>query len=70
MGTGGHNVPLIKIGLEIRKFTPRECFRLQGFPDTYKLGDLADNELYKLAGNAVSAPVIQKIAECIIKALQ
>ena len=31
MGTGGHNVPLIKVEDGIRKLTPTECFRFQGF---------------------------------------
>jgi DNA (cytosine-5)-methyltransferase 1 len=35
----------------------------QGFPDTYKLPVLADSNLYKLAGNAVSVPVVKLIAE-------
>jgi len=39
MGTGGHNVPLILINNRIRKLTPRECFRLQGFPENYILPD-------------------------------
>lgn len=67
MGTGGHNVPLIKQGNIIRKLTPRECFRLQGFPDTYKLpNNLSDTELYKLAGNAISPPVVKLIVEKLI----
>lgn len=36
MGSGGHNVPLLKDDFGIRKITPRECFRLQGFHDNYK----------------------------------
>lgn len=46
----------------IRKMTPREWARLQGFPDTFKL-PLADVHLYKQLGNSVSVPVIKKIAE-------
>lgn len=70
MGTGGHNVPLILDDKGIRKLTPRECFRMQGFDDTYKLPeDLANCHLYKQAGNSVSVPVIQKIAENIKKVL-
>jgi DNA (cytosine-5)-methyltransferase 1 len=68
-GLGGHNVPLIKDANGIRKLTPLECFRLQGFPNTYKFGTLADNALYQLAGNAVTTSVVQKIAEQILKAL-
>ena len=37
MGMGGHNVPIIRDSKGIRKLTPRECFRIQGFPDTYIL---------------------------------
>lgn len=49
----------------IRKMTPREWARLQGFPDSYKLV-LADTHLYKQFGNSVSVPVIESIA-CKIK---
>lgn len=66
MGGGGHNVPLIKDKKGIRKLTPRECFKLQGFHDSYKLPKLSDTNLYKLAGNAVSVPVVQLIAHRLI----
>lgn len=62
MGTGGHNVPLIKTQNGIRKLTPKECFAFQGFPDSFKLPDIAISHLYKQAGNTVSVPVIEKIA--------
>ena len=61
MGGGGHNVPLLKDSKGIRKLTPRECFNLQGFPPDYKLPAVCDSELYKLAGNAVSVPVVELI---------
>ena len=48
----------------IRKMTPREWARLQGFPDSYKL-ILADTHLYKQFGNSVTVNVIQSIAEKI-----
>ena len=67
MGGGGHNVPLLKDKKGIRRLTPRECFNLQGFPEDYKLPDVCDSALYKLAGNAVSVPVVQLIAEKISK---
>lgn len=54
----------------IRKFTPRECFRFQGFPDCYKLpSKLSDTNLYKLAGNAVSMPVVGLIAKQLVPLL-
>ena len=52
----------------IRKMTPREWARLQGFPDDYKLV-LADVHLYKQFGNSVTVPVIQAIAEKIKEVL-
>jgi DNA (cytosine-5)-methyltransferase 1 len=70
MGTGGHNVPLICDDNGIRKLTPRECFNFQGFPSSYKLPALSDSNLYKLAGNAVSVPVVNLIANRIIPLLQ
>lgn len=49
---------------DIRKMTPREWARLQGFPDSYKLS-LSDTHLYKQFGNSVSVNVIRAIAERI-----
>jgi len=63
MGLGGHNVPLIKDNKGIRKLTPRECFNLQGFPENYKLPEISDSKLYKLAGNAVSIPVVELLVD-------
>ena len=45
----------------VRKLTPREWARLQGFPDTFNL-PLADVHLYKQLGNSVTVPVIKEIA--------
>ena len=51
----------------IRKLTPLECWRLQGFEDRqfYKArsAGVSDSQLYKQAGNAVTVPVVKKIAE-------
>jgi DNA (cytosine-5)-methyltransferase 1 len=50
----------------IRKLTPRECFRLQGFPDWAfdKAKEVnSDSQLYKQAGNSVTVPVIYEIAK-------
>lgn len=69
MGMGGHNVPIIYDGKGIRKLTPRECFRIQGFPDNYKLPNIADSALYKQAGNSVSTPVLERIATQMAKVL-
>lgn len=53
----------------IRKMTPKEWSRLQGFPEEYKL-PLADTHMYKQFGNSVSVPVIAAIAKEIRKVLK
>lgn len=64
MGTGGHNVPLIRCNDGIRKLTPRETFNLQGFPSTYVLPtDVSNTMLYKQAGNSVVVTLVNRIAE-------
>lgn len=71
MGTGGHNVPLILTNYaEIRKLTPRECFNVQGFPKDFKLPDQSNGRLYKQAGNSVTVPVIERIAQNIAEAIK
>lgn len=61
-----HNNLLIQ-GFRIRKLTPRECWRLQGFPDwafdSAKDTKLSDTQLYKQAGNAVTVNVICEIGK-------
>ncbi len=54
---------------DIRKMTPREWARLQGFPDDFKL-TLADTHLYKQFGNSVTVNVIEAIAEKIKEILE
>lgn len=55
----------------IRKLTPRECWRLQGFTDDQfdkaKATGLSDSRLYKMAGNAVTVNVISEIGKIIKK---
>ena len=70
MGTGGHNVPLIRTNDGFRKLTPRECFNFQGFPKSFKLPkDLANSHLYKQSGNSVSVPLIALLAKAIRQVL-
>ena len=67
MGTGGHNVPIICDDHGIRRLTPNECFKLQGFYDII-LPNMTDSHLYKQAGNSVTVPVIKSIAKSILHA--
>lgn len=64
MGTGGNQVPLVGL----RKLTPTECERLQGFPDGWSDG-FADSTRYKMLGNAVAVPVAEWIGRRIMEAL-
>lgn len=54
--------------LGIRKMTPREWARLQGFPDTFRI-EVADASAYKQFGNSVAVPAIKATAEKIINKL-
>ncbi|GAB1443814.1 DNA (cytosine-5-)-methyltransferase [Ignavibacteriales bacterium] len=51
-----------------RRLTPRECARLQGFPDEFLI-PVSDNQAYKQFGNSVVMPLIQAVAQQIIKYL-
>ena len=67
MGDGGHNVPVIQDSWGIRKLTPTECLRLQGFSEK-EFGfpeNLSRVQQYKQIGNAVTVPLVRKLAaEC------
>ncbi|TKI46254.1 DNA cytosine methyltransferase [Lysinibacillus tabacifolii] len=70
MGTGGHNVPIIIDNWGYRKITPREALSFQGFPDDYVIPEgMANSHVYKQAGNAVSVPVVRRIATNLIASL-
>lgn len=68
----GRNTPLARMGMAVRRLTPRECERLQGVPDDYTLipinrggGYAADGPRYKSLGNGFARPVVQWIGERI-----
>ena len=66
MGTGGNNVPLYGV----RQLTPRECERLQGFPDDYTLipyrgKEATDAPRYHALGNSWPVPVVRWIGQRI-----
>ena len=70
LATTHKNPRIVKIGDKVRRLTPKECFRLQGFKDEmvelgYKLG-ISDTQLYKMAGNAVSVPVVEWVAQRVL----
>ena len=68
----GDNQPKITDGQRIRRLTPKECERLQGFPDNWtKYGrkidgnnyEVSDTQRYKMMGNAVTTNVIEAVAK-------
>lgn len=75
--TGGGQIQSVAIGSSVRRLTPRECERLQGFPDDYTLvpnrgKPMADGPRYKALGNSMAVPVMRWIGERInaVEALQ
>ena len=53
-----------------RKLTPRECARIQGFPDKYIVNAVSDVQIYRQFGNSVSVPVINEIAKGILEIIK
>lgn len=72
-GTGGGNVPMVFDVTEpetvVRRLTPVECERLQGFPDNWTEGQ-ADSQRYKQCGNAVAVPVVDWIIKRLVQITQ
>ena len=70
MGAGGGHTPIVETS-RIRKLTPLECLRLQGFPDEFyykcKEDGLSDTQLYKQAGNSMTSDVMYYIIKEILK---
>lgn len=72
--TGGNSQPLMAAGTRIRRLTPIECERLQGFPDNWtalgKDGEkISDTQRYKMCGNAVTVNVVEAIFEKLFLSL-
>lgn len=62
----GAEILIPQDGLNPRRLTPRECARLQGFPDSFVI-PVSDNQAYKQFGNSVVTPLIQAVGKNIIK---
>lgn len=55
------------IGKRPRKLTPRECARLQGYPQEFIVNAVSDVQIYKQFGNSVSVPVITELARSMLE---
>jgi DNA (cytosine-5)-methyltransferase 1 len=72
-GMGGGNTPLVQQPMAIRRLTPKECERLQGFPDDWTkipyrnkpVDQCPDGPRYKACGNSMAVPVMRWIGERI-----
>ena len=52
---------------KIRQLSPRECLRVQGFPETFAFPDtISKSQIYKMCGNSVSVPVVEKVYQSIL----
>ncbi len=54
-----------ELGKNPRKLTPRECARIQGFPENFRIGQVSDVQNYRQFGNSVSVPVIRALANAM-----
>jgi len=57
-------------GQNPRRLSPRECARLMGYPDQYRIDRVSDVQAYRQCGNSVIVPLITAVSEQIIKTLQ
>lgn len=82
MGTGGGNTPMIEQNAVVRRLTPMECERLQGYPDGWTdIGDWVDSKgkkhkgesdspRYKALGNSIALPFWEWMANRMVKVLK
>lgn len=65
----GSEILIRQDGKNPRRLTPRECARLQGFPESYKI-TVSNTRAYKQFGNSVVVPLVTAIAGCIVKKMK
>lgn len=64
----GSEILIPQEGVNPRRLTPRECARLQGFPDAFNI-PVSDNQAYRQFGNSVTVPLIQAVGKQLVKSL-
>jgi len=57
-------------GVNPRRLTPRECARLMGYPDDYRLDQVSDVQAYRQCGNSVVVPLITAVSHNLIQAME
>jgi DNA (cytosine-5)-methyltransferase 1 len=59
-----------ELGKNPRKLTPRECARLQGFPENFVVDAVSRGQIYKQFGNSVCVNVIHAVSKQMLSALE
>lgn len=65
----GAEILIPQHGKNPRRLTPRECARLQGFPDSFEI-PVSDNQAYRQFGNSVVVPLIEAVGGCLIQTIK
>jgi DNA (cytosine-5)-methyltransferase 1 len=65
----GSEILIAQEGKNPRRLTPRECARLQGFPDSFKI-PVSDTQAYKQFGNSVVVPLMTEVAKLIVGTIE
>lgn len=65
----GSEILIAQPGKNPRRLTPRECARLQGFPDTFKI-PVSDTQAYRQFGNSVVVPLMTEVARLVLKKIE
>jgi len=65
----GSEILIAQEGKNPRRLTPRECARLQGFPDSFKI-PVSDTQAYKQFGNSVVVPLMGEVAKLVVRKLE
>ena len=65
----GSEILIAQDGKNPRRLTPRECARLQGFPDTFKI-PVSDTQAYKQFGNSVVVPLMADVSKLVVGKLE
>ena len=65
----GSEILIAQSGKNPRRLTPRECARLQGFPDSFKI-PVSDTQAYKQFGNSVVVPLMEQVAKKVVAKLE
>ncbi len=64
----GAEILIAQKGENPRRLTPKECARLQGFPDDFKI-PVGDGHAYRQFGNSVAVPLVERIAKSLVQSL-